>query len=301
MSEELDNLKEDLSEKGFDSVGHKLLIQAIAGILNGDTTSKGILNSKSEDIRDNWPFIVESIKKAIDWLFTTMKCAHLDFLPFRQQLVPLSKYFSINGTPTSSHNAELKKWFWATSFSDRYSSGRTTEKMNVDLKLMKTLRTGELLDSNLYKTNIGLGDLLNTKFSKANPLTRAFLLLMATKSPKDLISNTDIDLGKALSKYNRKEYHHIFPRAFLKKNGYNSGYINTIINFCFLSSQSNKKISRKSPSNYIFNQIDDSQLDEILKSNLIPTTKEIYLQDNYTEFLSVRGQLIVRFISDQLK
>ena len=70
LIEELESLRSDLSSKGFEGISDKLLIQCISGILNEDTTTKGILETNNEEIRDRWGFITESIKKGIDWLLT---------------------------------------------------------------------------------------------------------------------------------------------------------------------------------------------------------------------------------------
>src|SRR6185436_5738286 len=103
----------------------------------------------------------------------------------------------------------------------------------------------------------------------------AFLLLMAQNQPTDLIKNVKIDISMALSKYNRKQYHHIFPNAYLKKQGFPHGKIFSMVNFCFLPADSNKKISKKSPSDYFFNLIPQNEFNDILSSNLIPLKKDL--------------------------
>lgn len=298
LLEELDSLRDDLEERGFEGISNKLILQIISGILNEDTTTQGILDTKSEDIRDNWLLLSESIKKGIDWLSSSLNCKHYDFLPFNQQLIPIIKFHAIAGTPTANHYENLTQWFWRTSFSDRYSSGTTTAKMNTDIQAMKSIRKGGSLDTNLYETSISSIELMMTKFSKGNPITRAFLLLLSQLKPKDMISNTLIDTGNALSKYNRKEYHHIFPRAYLKKLNAGDRVINSVVNFCFLSSQSNKKISTKKPSDYIFNLIDKKNRVKILESNLIPTEERIFKENEYIEFLEVRANLIITKVKE---
>lgn len=48
------------------------------------------------------------------------------------------------------------------------------------------------------------------------------------------------------------EFHHIFPRAFLKRERKNlqDGDINDIANFAFIGSTTNKQISDKTPASY---------------------------------------------------
>jgi hypothetical protein len=135
--------------------------------------------------------------------------------------------------------------------------------------------------------------LKNTKFSKANPITRAFLLLVAKQVPVDLVKNQKIDIVQSLAQYNRKEYHHVFPQAFLKSRGEAHESIFCVLNFCFLSSDSNKVISAKAPSDYFFNLIPTDDLSAILTSNLLPIAKEIYRANDYEKFKIRRANELI--------
>ena len=82
-----------------------------------------------------------------------------------------------------------------------------------------------------------------------SPFSRAFIVLLASKEPKNLTNGAKVDCGEALSTFNRKEYHHIFPQAFLEKQGaWSNSDINSLCNFCILPASSNKLISDKAPS-----------------------------------------------------
>jgi hypothetical protein len=195
--------------------------------------------------------------------------------------------------PTAQQQKELKKWFWKTSFSNRYSTGQTTDKMNSDIQRMIEIRNNNFAEVNNIKYTVAKNELIETKFSKGNPLTRALLLLMAQHAPLDLVKNSKVDITKSLSEYNRKQYHHIFPNAFLKKQGFPQAKIFSVTNFCFLPADSNKKISSKKPSEYFFNLVPQDDFNEILASNLIPIKKELFQTDNYNDFLEKRAELII--------
>ncbi len=102
-----------------------------------------------------------------------------------------------------------------------------------------------------------------------------------------------------MSQGNRNEFHHIFPKAYLTKKGYNSEQINCLANISMLSRTDNNKIKDKPPSEYRSEMpTDDSILKEILNSNLCP---EEMFSDNYDEFLSVRSNLLVQKAKELLK
>ncbi len=289
----------ELEEKGFGGIKHKVILQIISGIINETTISKNILTLKGEDVRDNWSRVEESCRKGIDFLATEIKCQHLDFLPFAQQLIPITVFFDRIKKPTANQLAELKRYFWKTSFSNRYTSGQSNAKMDADIQRIVEISNGNDNVFSSYEYTVNAATLLNTKFSKANPLTRAFLLLMAQYSPVDLVKNQSIDIGRALAAYNRKEYHHVFPQAFLKENNFKQDEIYCILNFCFLSADSNKRISRKSPSKYFYELIPEADFVSILSSNLLPVNKTIYQKDDYKNFLERRASEVLSKIDER--
>jgi hypothetical protein len=95
----------------------------------------------------------------------------------------------------------------------------------------------------------------NTSFtlrtvSRVNALYRGCMCLIALKGAKDLQADDSIE-------FHTLEDHHIFPRAFLEKErkqdgmAISSDLINSIINRTLISSTTNRRISRSSPSNYL--------------------------------------------------
>jgi hypothetical protein len=264
LLESCNSLLESLEEKGFGNIQHKTLLQIISAVIQDTTVSKNILNLKGGQVRDNWNRLIISIQKAIDFLATDIGCQHIDFLPFTQQLIPIIKFFDLLERPTADQLKVLRQYFWKTSFSNRYSTGQTNAKMDSDIERLKKLVAGHNNSFDDYQYTVTENVLKNTQFSKANPITRAFLLLVAKQNPMDLVKNQKIDIGKSLAQYNRKEYHHVFPQAFLKSKGIAPKDISCVLNFCFLSSDSNKAISKKSPSDYFFNLVPDNDFNNIL-------------------------------------
>lgn len=293
LLESINELQVELDEKNFGDLTQNILLQAVSGYIQDDTTTKAITELTGEQVRDNWEGFCEALRKAIDFIGSELSCSHLDFLPWQQQIIGLVKFYSFREMPSATQLKELKKWFWKTSFSNRYSTGQTTEKMNVDIERICEIRKNDFGEVNKIRYSVTKSELIETKFSKANALTRALLLLMAQKQPLDLVKNTRIDIVQSLSKYNRKQFHHIFPNAFLKKQGFPHNKIFSLSNFCFLPADTNKKISKKKPSDYFFNLIPQDDFNEILNSNLIPLTKDIFTTDNYNDFLDKRAELIV--------
>jgi len=153
-----------------------------------------------------------------------------------------------------------------------------------------------------YRTDVEISSFfLNRVFNRSSSITKAFILLLAQKNPKNLYNGALVDLESTLSEYNKKEYHHIFPKAFLRNKGVDKEQINCMANFCILPSSPNKKISDSPPSTYFFTQKylfspESVFKDEgILESNLLPQEPNIYQQDDYKSFIQRRSELLFEF------
>lgn len=301
LLESMGELQEELEAKNFGDLTQNILLQALSGLIQNDTTTMSVTKLTGEQVRDNWEHFCEAIRKSIDFLSSEIKCSHIDFLPYQQQMIALTKFFGMIPRPTAEQLTELRKWFWKTSFSNRYSTGQTTEKMNTDIERINEVLNNNFIEIQKVKSTFSKIELIDTKFSKANPLTRAFLLLLAQYHPIDLVKGVAVDISKSLSKYNRKEFHHVFPNAFLRTQGIPTNKIFSLVNFCFLPSDSNKNISNKKPSEYFKTLIPASDYGKILVSNLLPNEDNIYDNDNFDEFLEKRADLIITELGNKTR
>jgi hypothetical protein len=98
---------------------------------------------------------------------------------------------------------------------------------------------------------------------------KAALCLLAQLRPKSFLTGSEVDLGSVLSAYNARQFHHIYPKAYLAANGVAFHQANVISNICFLAASENNAISDKNPEDY-FNDIPDSHKTEIFEAALIP-------------------------------
>lgn len=295
LQEALGELCDILDTKGFGDLPDKVILQCLGAILAEDARTKTILALDPIRVRAQFTTVGTAISAAIDFLSTEFKMQSLELLPHLQQIVALAFFFNITTTPSGDQIKALKKWFWKTSFSRRYAA-QTDDKINADILFMKRLANGDGSGLSAYSSELTQDILTKLKFTKSHSYTRALLLLLAQKSPLNMTNGAAVDLGESLSGFNRKEYHHIFPKAFLKKRGVSTDKINTLCNFCFLPAGSNKKISQKQPSDYIFNLVPENNRKQILESNIMPLRMEVYTEDNYDEFISMRADLVGQFV-----
>ena len=109
------------------------------------------------------------------------------------------------------------------------------------------------------------------------------------------------------------DVHHIFPKAYLKKNGVTSKTkYNQVANYIYLDTQVNKAVSDDAPATYftkvkeqcetkdiIFGNIStEEMLDENLKENCIPNNIFEMTVENYDDFLQERRKLMAKLIQE---
>lgn len=300
LQKEFKGIHEILKKKNFDGIKDKVILQSLSAILLESCRTAVITTLKGQVIRDNIGVLKESLKKAIDYLSTQLKVKSRAVLPHAHQVVPLCYFFSKINTPTAEQVKVINKWFWKTSFSNRYSAG-TDKNVDEDISLFKDLVENDnhgCFDSLKYA--VTSEQLRNTRLMKSNPFSRAFIVLLANKAPKNLVNGSIVDTGIALSAFNKKEYHHIFPEAFLERKHVDSEKIGTLCNFCLLPADSNKLVSDKAPSDYFQTLVPKSSYKDILESNLLPIKVDIYKKDDYEDFLIERSKKIIDFLDELL-
>ena len=130
---------------------------------------------------------------------------------------------------------------------------------------------------------------------------KTLAIILSYRGPKDLLTGQQIDVAKALAWTNAKEYHHFFPKEYLKGQGVPSSKINCLANIILLTSASNKAISDRAPSDYLADveAAAGPQLEEWLSSNLIPVDAfEAARRNNFQEFLALRCIAIQEAVRD---
>jgi hypothetical protein len=166
-----------------------------------------------------------------------------------------------------------------------------------DVEEMKKLKEGT--SDGLDKIEVRLTETFFTgnSFRVSNANSETFVLLLAQNNPKSLVGGGDVDLDRVLMGYNRNEFHHIYPRAYLRELGTEDEKINCLANFCLLTSAENKRISGKQPSRYFAEFTHGGKLDEILASAFL---ERVDFNDNLDDFRERRSKKLLAFANQLL-
>jgi hypothetical protein len=292
LTAKLQELSDDLSSHGFAEVGEdsNLLLRCCAAVLKKDASAKSLIELRGSEIRDNFEKVVKGLKGAIDFLKTQVGVQTLSNLPYSTALIPLTAFFAEfdkEVSLTADQVEQTKKWFWRSSFSRRFSSA-TIRNLERDIVEFDKLRAGAPSKIDDFPVSIPDDYFSTRKFTLGTVDTNTFLLVLASMAPRNLVSGGTVQIGPVLRSGNRSEFHHLFPRAFLRTKGVEGTEPNKLANFTFLPSADNKKLGGVAPSAYKAKMAKD--LDGVLKSNRIPPS---LFDDDFQKFIDERSALLV--------
>ena len=288
---------EELKDIKYEGISSTVVLSVLSLVLSRtkECKRKTILTLNKQDIIDTWESVISALKNSIDYFRTTYRIPVSQLLPYDSLLVPFSYFFYHNkDKPQGQQRKYLEEFFWRMSLSFRYSSSAESRLAQDIKRIDKILNNNERPDYNDIKIYIESPEaLIDTNFSAGNSYCKAVLCLLAYQEPKDFQDNGKVILDNSWLKVaNSKNYHHFFPKAYLKnKTPLNS---NSLVNITFVSDQLNKrKIGAKSPSTYIGDfQDENPAINTALDSHLIDLNGYGIESDDYAVFLQARAKRI---------
>ncbi len=294
LQERFLDLAEELRPFGFEDVGEdtNLLLRCCAAIIAHDASPSALIGLNGAEVRNRFNEIENGIKGAVDFLRTNLGVESLNNLPYATLLVALSVFFAVPGTKSvkysESQRKSLLRWLWRSCFSRRYSAG-VLRNMNRDIREAASLRVQGASGLEEITTSVDADYFMSQVFSVGTVSTRTFVLLLAQQQPLSFVSGSPITLSRVLQNYNRNEFHHLYPRAYLKLRGVEAARINALANFTFMSAQDNKTLGGSAPSIYRIS-MEEEAVPKILERSTCPAS---LFDDDYDEFLPARAFALV--------
>jgi len=287
------DLADEFESFGFADVGadSDLMLRCCAAILRNDPDPTALVDVNGADVRAEFSRVATALRLAIDFLRRELHVRHIKFLPYPALLIPLTAFFSVRQSEplSDAERQSLLRWFWRTSYAHRYS-GNPYRNVRSDVSEAVKLRNGEASDLGEIDVGVEPDFFRSRAFSPRTVATRAFILTLASLSPRSFLSGGKIDLDDVLSEPNRKEYHHLFPRAYLSREGVaDVAEVNALANFGFLSRAENRKISDKAPS--IYREQMPEEVGPIQASQALPDS---LFADDWTKFVQERAASLAK-------
>lgn len=246
----------------------------------------------------NWDNLVSGVKRTVAFL-EAEKVFDAPRLPTDVVVPVLVALWSL--APTALDGAGqartvLRKYLWRAAFTSRYENS-TTSRSLADFTDLKPLVTGKgsskptIFDEQLHPLPQAQELVTAAWPKKKDRLARAILAVALRQGGHDLADATPVGSNSLL----QREYHHLFPRAYLKTLGRQDAEIFRALNCALVTWQTNRNISDKEPEHYLVqrregNELGDKEVEDRLATHLIPYQELV--EGDYDAFLLRRASLI---------
>lgn len=305
LSEKYDELIAELKTCGYKTIPDSAVLQTVAIIVSGECSKKVILKINKERFIDAWDTATDAIKATVGYFRDVYHIPVSKLLPYPSLIVPFAYFFAKtanNRYPTGEANKYLRDFFWRCSLGNRYSSA-VESKLAQDIKRIDKIISGKLpsYDWAIDPSVEFITD--NGWFRTGRSYIKAILCILTFLRPRsfgdyDHIVNVSNDW---LHQSNSKNYHHFFPKAYLKK--VNRGdWADHIANITIVDDHLNKKeIGAKAPSSYMKQFSKNERLGDTMETHLIGDLHDFgVLENDYDLFFDKRIERISREIKKRI-
>lgn len=223
-------------------------------------------------------------------------------VPYPPQLVGLAAVFAHLGDAarTAAAREKLSRWFWTITAGEHYGSATET-KLGRDVPELIAWINGTGNAPQSVQDIQFLKDRLWTLRSRLSAAYKGIHALMMRQGCRDFISGKPTDIMTFFN--DRIDIHHVFPKAWCKKQGIAPKVFNSILNKTPLSKKSNILISGHAPSVYL-KRIEEKQglsagqIDDILRSHLIEPA--LLRADDFDGFMKVRFDVLAELVGSAM-
>ena len=307
LVEKYEELKNELSECGFETIDATSILQLIALLLTSDCKKRTILELKREEFIETWDRAIRSVKQAVDYVRESFRIPVSRLLPYVSLVIPISIFFdATNGKqPDRQQSKLLSDFFWRAGWSERYSSAADTRLAQDKRAISEILSKRQpRLD---WAIPIDKDRLIDQRFSASSAFSKTILALLAGLGPRKYNSGDQVNLqNDNMHRANSLNFHHVFPKAYLKNQGYDEWEANRLVNISLVDDFKNKVLIRaRPPSDYMTEFWEDLEgegdFEEIMETHLIDAyweedeveSSSPIWSDDYDQFVEDRTEAIV--------
>lgn len=277
------------------------LMLAVSALLQDKVPNKStyLSNGFSSHLVEVWDKTILGVRRAIAFL-EEERIFDGKRLPTDVVLYPLSALWSQvpDGLDVEGEaRILLRRYLWRVFCTDRYERTSATRALTDFRELSKQLLTSESVLPEVFDEQRHplptVEELMVAGWPvRKDRLARAILAVSLRAGGLDFADGSPVT-REGLKK---REYHHLFPNAWLSRAGVNDDAIFRSLNCALVSWRTNRNISDKAPAKYLNERMEasshgDEEIERRLNSHLIP--HEQIIDEQYDEFLKKRAELIL--------
>jgi hypothetical protein len=302
LNHHVERISESLKEKAFHKIERDTILKCLAAVKYGSVKQTQIISLRVIDEQPMQALVErvrEALMRAVDLLSTEFGIYSWEFLPYEALLIITCRLCDEGLPDTADRMSRFRQWFWRAAFAERYRVGGENFVSKDILLVTDFVRgTGGVTANDFGEIPKDILRWTKLQFRSNNSTSRAFILALAAEHPMSLLTGRAIDTAQALSNYNKKEFHHIYPTAYLKREKA-SGQHNCLANICMLPAAENNSISDSDPHEYLPRCIESlgAQAQSVFASNFLPSPSEFaYSTAAFEQFAEARSGRLGQFI-----
>jgi hypothetical protein len=288
LLKELEAFQEECEANSF-SIDLGQLVRAIVVFATNQCLFRAVGSTSVDSLKTGWESAKLGLNFAINFLRSNAGIEDQSLLSSPMFIHALAAISRVKDNRlTQAEQQALLHWLLVANARGRYSRGSSETLLNEDLNVI--FRRGdvsellEILKRQFGRLTVEPGDLAGR--GAGSPLFSLAYLALKDAGAKDWYNGLGLSLTHQ-GQLHFIQWHHVFPKALLRENGFETGEINEIANMAFITGQTNRRIGRKDPCEYL-RDILTSQGAQALESQCVPTDIETLTIGNYRAFLDNR-------------
>ena len=295
-----EEFEKECADLGFD-LGLAVHIRNLVTFATKRSSFKSVGNLTKAKLEAAWKKSKEGMIFALNFLHSNVGIDSPAILASYSIAITLATYAdSKRYNLTPQEEAELRYWALAANTKGRYSRGSSETVLDQDLA---AIQRGQGIDELLRLLKAQVGRLTvepdDLKGRNANSAYfKAMFMAFKKDNAKDWRGQLNISLKHSGARH-KLQFHHIFPRAVLKKADMPLEKINDICNMAFIGGGTNRRISDKEPAMYLPEVVGRIGGEE-LEKQCIPTNPGLWKVEAYDEFLAERRKLVANKLNQFL-
>lgn len=215
-------------------------------------------------------------------------------LPYTTQLIPLATICTVlmdgNKINTTNIKNKVKQWYWCGVFGELYGSANETRYANDLTQVIKWITDKGELPKTVTDFFFNPIRLLSLQ-SRQSAAYKGIIALILKNHARDFISGEEMDFSSYTDQ--KIDIHHIFPKDYCIKKGYDKSKWNSILNKTPLSALSNREIGGAAPSKYL------GKLEK--KGSVSSSDLDSFVETHWIDHIMLRDDKFHDFIIDRAK
>jgi len=287
-------------------VNREVLLRIVSVLALGSPNHIRLLDLKTDtEWINGWEAAAHAVRNAVAFLKDDARIPTRTLLPTEYVLVlPAVFLHDLGGAFEPGEAGELARWIYLASAFGHYS-GSVETRLTADIGLLRNpvlkndrpalmqalVRAAQ--EPRTPGTRLTHDDILGK--TQRSPLLRLLRLRATQNGAQSWLSNRAITYDPQHNGLS-VEVHHIFPKAWLRKNGLGSHpERDTIANFAFLSKWDNIKIGAGDPATYL-----KQAAPAALAAQWIPSDPDLWTDDRFDDFCAARRVLVADALNEML-